>query len=385
VRGRLSAVPLLAVLATLLLPSLAGAETFVDWGAGGYRYLEPTPETTGSGFEQPDFDDSGPGWADGAAPFGSLSYCGASLPPVNTPWDTAELLVRRTFTAPPGAGAGSVELLIDNDASVYLNGELLGSSMHENCADEAPPSFAIPAGAIQAGENVLAVRARDRGDQQYLDLRVQADFADPDGDGIGTPADNCPDVANANQADADGDGVGNACDTETTECVGSSCSASAATTSLSTSVTATTSDGNPGWLYLAVNVGPPLDCANSTEFSPDVFTLDGSANILEKTVSLKIGWRSLFTGWQTSGLSRVQFCFSAPYDFAVRPGYGKGTYQYDGTGDGIPETWTKGVLPECRTLLRTSPPPCVSRRTLSRDGIELRARVPGGDLDPRYH
>jgi hypothetical protein len=378
--------PLLAVLGLLLVPSLARAETFIDWGAGGYRYLEPSAGMTGAGFEQPGYDDSAAaGWRDGAAPFGSLTYCSGSLPAVNTEWDSSELLVRRTFTARPGTGAGTVELLIDNDATVYLNGQELGSSVHENCANLAPPTFAIPAGAIHAGQNVLAVRARDRGDQQYLDVRAQADFADPDGDGIGTPEDNCPDVPNANQADADGDGVGNACDNETTECAGSSCAASASTSSISTTVTATTSGEDPGWLYLAVNVGPPLDCANSTEFSPDVFTLDGSPNILEKTVTLKTSWRSLFSGWQASGLSRVQFCFSAPYDFRVRHGYGKGTYLYDGDGDGITETWTKGVLPECRTLLQTSPPPCVSRRALARDGIELRARIPGGDFDPRYH
>src|SRR5207342_3016791 len=35
---------------------------------------------------------------------------------------------------------------------------------------------------------------------------------DPDGDGVCSFNDNCPDVANPNQADADGDGVGDACD-----------------------------------------------------------------------------------------------------------------------------------------------------------------------------
>ncbi|HZR83678.1 MAG TPA: thrombospondin type 3 repeat-containing protein [Candidatus Binatia bacterium] len=35
---------------------------------------------------------------------------------------------------------------------------------------------------------------------------------DPDGDGLGIGADDCLDVANADQADADGDGVGDACD-----------------------------------------------------------------------------------------------------------------------------------------------------------------------------
>ncbi len=35
---------------------------------------------------------------------------------------------------------------------------------------------------------------------------------DSDGDGIGDPDDNCPEIPNANQADQDGDGVGDICD-----------------------------------------------------------------------------------------------------------------------------------------------------------------------------
>lgn len=368
----------------LLLPSVAAAETLVDWGDPGFRYLEPPAPTTGAAFAQPAFDDSG--WAPGAAPFGFLTDCASSLPPVKTQWEGPELLARQRFTARPGTGAGRVYLRIDNDAEVYLNGELLGAVEHEYCANVNPPE-AILADAILGGENVLAVRARDRGGQSYLDVRVEVEFIDTDGDGIGDPADNCPTVPNENQANADGDEFGNACDTETDDCVAGSCDASVATASTATSVTATTVDSQPGWLYLAVNIDDePLDCANSTEFSPDIFTLDGSANISEKAVRLKFSWRTLFNGWQSSGISRVQFCFSAPYDFKVRPGYGKGTYLYDGDGDTVDEIWTKGVLPECRTIFGvTSVPPCVSRRTLLRDGIELSARVPGGGADPRYH
>ncbi len=42
--------------------------------------------------------------------------------------------------------------------------------------------------------------------------QVVGENLDPDGDGINTDLDNCPDAANADQTDTDGDGIGDACD-----------------------------------------------------------------------------------------------------------------------------------------------------------------------------
>lgn len=46
----------------------------------------------------------------------------------------------------------------------------------------------------------------------YVVNRLAADLPDTDGDGVPDDADNCPDIANADQADADLDLIGDACD-----------------------------------------------------------------------------------------------------------------------------------------------------------------------------
>ena len=103
----------------------------------------------------------------------------------------------------------------------------------------------------------------------------------------------------------------------------------------------------------------------------------------QKLITFKISYRTLVSGWQTNGLSRVQACFSAPYTFAPRAGYERVAAPYDGDGDGVPETWYTGVLPECKVLFTTKPPPCVSERKLLRDGIAVTVKMPGGAIDPR--
>ena len=164
-------------------------------------------------------------------------------------------------------------------------------------------------------------------------------------------------------------------------CTGTSCAASVSNATTTVDASATTT-GGPGFLSLSLNVGPPVDCAGYKEFSPDWVLVNSSANVVEKLVTFKISYRTLLAGWQQNGLSLVQACFSAPYTFATRTGQPVRS-SFDGDGDGVPEDWFTGLLPECKVLWVTRQPPCVKERRLLRDGIAVVARLPGGAIDPK--
>jgi hypothetical protein len=170
--------PIVATLLALVLsaPAVAHADTqeLVGYGSGQYAF-QAVAVGAAPGFADPGFPATG--WGAGAAPFGFLTTCAGVPAPTQTGgWTNhGDLLLRRTFQAPAGVGAGSVEVRVDNDVDVYVNGTLLATRTHEGCAGASPPApVSVPAGTLQAGANLLALRARDRADQRYIDARVVA-------------------------------------------------------------------------------------------------------------------------------------------------------------------------------------------------------------------
>jgi hypothetical protein len=164
-----------------------------------------------------------------------------------------------------------------------------------------------------------------------------------------------------------------------TVCTGTSCTATGSTPSTDVQAVGTSPAGSgPSFVSLSLNAGPTLNCDGYNEFSPDWVTVNGSANLTQKLITYKISYRTLFAGWQLNGLSRIQACYSAPYSFATRAGYPalKAT-PFEGA------TWYTGILPECKVLSTTKPPPCVQERKLLRDGIAVTVKAPGGAMDPR--
>ncbi len=153
------------------------SEPAPDWESAGYRYLVTTKDGGPEDFEAPSFDDAG--WTVGSAPFGSMGISHSCAlfnhhPPV-TDWPlNTDILVRKRFSM-SAAGQVSIQVAIDNDVQVFLNGVNVSGGLNEREGCATRPGIPDPFtfyGSVQAGENVIAIRARDRGVISYLDIRV---------------------------------------------------------------------------------------------------------------------------------------------------------------------------------------------------------------------
>jgi hypothetical protein len=159
----------------------------VPYGATGYRYKVVDSTTSGGGFEQPAFNDTTAGFANGNAAFGSGSVPSQTCPldgNVHTGWAlNNDILLRKTFVVPGGVGNVKVKIAIDNDAQVFVNGTdvtatagsahlVNGFQRHEGCASLDSFTFTVPAGSIHTGTNLVTVRGRDRGVVSYVDVQV---------------------------------------------------------------------------------------------------------------------------------------------------------------------------------------------------------------------
>jgi hypothetical protein len=155
------------------------------------------PQDHDPGFQATDYSTAG--WSTGSGAFGALGSTGCPIftdPdfPLRTNWPTnSDLLLRKTFPLPSGWSSPlAVSVAIDNDVAVYVNGTAVtpfyhfsgddapnyafnatsGFVTHENCATKGSLTFNVPAELLKTGQNVLAIRARDRGSVNYVDAKV---------------------------------------------------------------------------------------------------------------------------------------------------------------------------------------------------------------------
>jgi hypothetical protein len=167
----------------------------VSFQANGYRSLPlscgEVCDTPPVGWETSGFDDSSWGPTLQAAFGNGSSSCPSLTPSIHSSWpgqvgDVPEILVRKHFTAPLGTTSVSIQLAIDDDAQVFINGNTItatasapqngGFVLHGGCAELGNPHYVFTANAGQlniGGDNVIAVRGRDSGgDMTYLDLQA---------------------------------------------------------------------------------------------------------------------------------------------------------------------------------------------------------------------
>lgn len=177
----------------------------IGYSANGWSYLILNGAAPPTGFQLPDFAGAA-SWPVGGAPFGSghddRYLCGLD-DNVRTTWPAAanitaippdpfyqpgvsEILLRKSFLVPTGWTAGArVRVAVDNDIQIFVNGVDItasagagtlfdGFQIHEGCATQPDFTFTIPNSVlVTGGNNVIALRARDRGKTSYADVEVR--------------------------------------------------------------------------------------------------------------------------------------------------------------------------------------------------------------------
>ena len=187
--GLVSIIALLMV--SVGLPAVSSAHgsniTVIPFMATGYKY-KVVGAGAESGFQLPAYDDSG--FSLGDAGFGTTFGCWFNTAPgfVKTDWPVGtDLLVRKEFTLPVGAHNLRVHGTVDNDATVYINGEEIGAVASGYCISPNI-DFTAPDATLVTGTNLLAIRGHDYGGATYLDVEVTYDL-------VGAPDTTPPTVA----------------------------------------------------------------------------------------------------------------------------------------------------------------------------------------------
>jgi hypothetical protein len=138
-------------------------------GGHGWRYTTDPP--TGD-WSAPDFDDSM--WSEGPGGFGISGTPGAI---VRTEWQSRNLWLRRSFNLELELEAlQDLQLRVhhDEDAEIYLNGELIAALPHYTFDYVAINRDGAIRAALRPGENILAVHCKQTWGGQYIDVGLYA-------------------------------------------------------------------------------------------------------------------------------------------------------------------------------------------------------------------
>lgn len=113
-----------------------------------------------------DFDDAG--WSSGPGGFGTQGTPGAV---VGTVWNSPDIWIRRTFELEEIPGDGQLSLMIhhDEDADVYLNGQLVKQLKRFTTSYHMVPLSESAVRLLEKGQNTLAVHCHQTTGGQFID------------------------------------------------------------------------------------------------------------------------------------------------------------------------------------------------------------------------
>lgn len=149
------------------------------------RALSPTSEAKGAawryttekpaeGWYRPGFDDAS--WSQGPGGFGQADTPGSV---VRTPWTAPDLWLRRTFTLRGPHSDPYLRIHHDEDAEVYLNGQLIADLPYYTTNYVDIPLDEEEQAALKSGRNTLSVHCKKVAFGQFCDVGVY-DFVEPE-------------------------------------------------------------------------------------------------------------------------------------------------------------------------------------------------------------
>ncbi|MCI4627077.1 MAG: DUF1566 domain-containing protein [Candidatus Magnetoovum sp. WYHC-5] len=147
--------------------TLAGY-TIVNTGDKWKYSQEEQPGWTGS-----DFDDSQ--WTSGITPFGNATYA-PCVDVYNAPTYWAEnttLYLRKEINISKEDNL-SVFVAIDNDITIYIDGQQVFSTTSEGCAERWEYNFSIP--SVKVGAHIIAIKIVDRGVATGFDMKIDTNY-----------------------------------------------------------------------------------------------------------------------------------------------------------------------------------------------------------------
>jgi hypothetical protein len=127
-----------------------------------WRYVTSTPD---GAWTTAGYDDSA--WRSGPGGFGTANTPGSV---VRTPWTTSDIWLRRSFDLASIPAQPFWRVHHDEDAEIYLNGQLVAKLSGYTSGYVRIPLDAAARAALHQGSNTLAVHVHQTSGGQYLDL-----------------------------------------------------------------------------------------------------------------------------------------------------------------------------------------------------------------------